>query len=158
MACALVWPMTTTERLDVRLADDGLLSLLVVTSAAVDVVTLPPACQMVVGRSAPADVVVDEPGVSRLHLRLQRSERGVEVIDLGSRNGTTIAAAGQGVSSVPAHVAVAVVAGDVIGVGSVRLHLLGGPRAATHGAATFVGHERIVVEAEVVGAGPGHRR
>jgi two-component system, cell cycle sensor histidine kinase and response regulator CckA len=42
-----------------------------------------------VGRSPDATVMVDDPGVSRLHARIRRSEAGgFEVEDLGSKNGT----------------------------------------------------------------------
>lgn len=41
-----------------------------------------------VGRSPDASVMVDDPGVSRLHARIRRSELGFEVEDLGSKNGT----------------------------------------------------------------------
>ncbi|MDF3068201.1 MAG: multi-sensor hybrid histidine kinase [Polyangiaceae bacterium] len=42
-----------------------------------------------IGRSPDATVMVDDPGVSRLHARIRRSEVGTfEVEDLGSKNGT----------------------------------------------------------------------
>ncbi len=42
-----------------------------------------------VGRSPEATVMVDDPGVSRLHARIRRSDAGTfEVEDLGSKNGT----------------------------------------------------------------------
>jgi two-component system, cell cycle sensor histidine kinase and response regulator CckA len=42
-----------------------------------------------VGRSPDATVMVDDPGVSRLHARIRRSDSGAfEVEDLGSKNGT----------------------------------------------------------------------
>jgi two-component system, cell cycle sensor histidine kinase and response regulator CckA len=41
-----------------------------------------------IGRSPDASVMVDDPGVSRLHARIRRSETGFEVEDLGSKNGT----------------------------------------------------------------------
>jgi signal transduction histidine kinase/CheY-like chemotaxis protein len=42
-----------------------------------------------IGRSPDASVMVDDPGVSRLHARIRRSESGgFEVEDLGSKNGT----------------------------------------------------------------------
>jgi two-component system cell cycle sensor histidine kinase/response regulator CckA len=42
-----------------------------------------------VGRSPDATVMVDDPGVSRLHARIRRSDAGTfEVEDLGSKNGT----------------------------------------------------------------------
>ncbi len=42
-----------------------------------------------IGRSPDATVMIDDPGVSRLHARIQRSDNGsFEVEDLGSKNGT----------------------------------------------------------------------
>ncbi|RYZ08446.1 MAG: response regulator [Myxococcales bacterium] len=44
-----------------------------------------------IGRSPDATVMVDDPGVSRLHARIRRSELGTfEVDDLGSKNGTFV--------------------------------------------------------------------
>jgi len=44
-----------------------------------------------VGRSPDATVMVDDPGVSRVHMRIRRSELGTfEVEDLGSKNGTFV--------------------------------------------------------------------
>src|SRR5215204_4265788 len=42
-----------------------------------------------IGRSPDATVMVDDPGVSRLHARIRRNAAGsFEVEDLGSKNGT----------------------------------------------------------------------
>lgn len=43
-----------------------------------------------VGRSRTADVTIDDESVSGLHLDLRVTPRGVEVIDLGSTNGTSL--------------------------------------------------------------------
>src|SRR5882757_2202047 len=44
-----------------------------------------------IGRSPEATVMVDDPGVSRLHARIRRNESGgFEVEDLGSKNGTFV--------------------------------------------------------------------
>jgi hypothetical protein len=44
-----------------------------------------------VGRDPGADVYVDNPGVSRDHFRLERTEQGeYQVVDLGSANGTFV--------------------------------------------------------------------
>jgi two-component system cell cycle sensor histidine kinase/response regulator CckA len=44
-----------------------------------------------IGRSPDATVMVDDPGVSRLHARIRRGESGTfEVEDLGSKNGTFV--------------------------------------------------------------------
>lgn len=44
----------------------------------------------VLGRGAEADIVVDDTGVSRRHLELRRTPRGVILKDLGSTNGTFV--------------------------------------------------------------------
>lgn len=63
-----------------------------------------------IGRSPDATVMVDDPGVSRLHARIRRSDVGTfEVEDLGSKNGTYVN--GARVEQAPA------VLGDKIRVG-----------------------------------------
>ena len=47
---------------------------------------------VVVGR-AEAGINVGSPSVSREHLMIRRGARGPEVVDLGSRNGTTLSGA-----------------------------------------------------------------
>src|SRR5258706_11081227 len=46
------------------------------------------AAKLSIGTSDDNALVLRDPAVSRYHLELQRSAQGVEVIDLGSRNGT----------------------------------------------------------------------
>lgn len=46
--------------------------------------------RILVGRSASADLRIDDPQVSRLHARIEMREDGVYVEDLGSRNGTFV--------------------------------------------------------------------
>ena len=47
--------------------------------------------QLVIGRSPDADVFLDNPGVSREHLRLERARNGDYVLqDVGSANGTLL--------------------------------------------------------------------
>jgi DNA-binding NtrC family response regulator len=41
-----------------------------------------------IGTSSDCDLVLDDPTVSRFHVELSLTERGVAVVDLGSRNGT----------------------------------------------------------------------
>ncbi len=48
---------------------------------------------LILGRSAPSDVRVDEPSLSRQHARLTWAEDGVDVEDLGSKNGTRVGGA-----------------------------------------------------------------
>ncbi|GMA33114.1 FhaA domain-containing protein [Litorihabitans aurantiacus] len=44
----------------------------------------------VLGRGTESDIVVDDTGVSRRHLEIRRTARGVVVTDLGSTNGTFV--------------------------------------------------------------------
>lgn len=44
---------------------------------------------LVVGRAAPADVVIQDPGLSRQHARVTWNDEGIFVEDLASTNGTT---------------------------------------------------------------------
>ena len=48
--------------------------------------------QLAVGTSADNALVLSDPAVSRYHLELHRTPAGVQVIDLGSRNGTWVGA------------------------------------------------------------------
>ena len=46
---------------------------------------------VIIGRSPDCDVFLDNPGVSREHLRIERTpDGGYEAIDLGSANGTLL--------------------------------------------------------------------
>jgi pSer/pThr/pTyr-binding forkhead associated (FHA) protein len=51
---------------------------------------LSPGSVKTIGRAVRADFVADVPMVSRLHCRLTASERGLEIEDLGSTNGTFV--------------------------------------------------------------------
>jgi hypothetical protein len=42
------------------------------------------------GRLPECDVVVDDPGASRQHARIRRTDAGFELVDLGSTNGTLV--------------------------------------------------------------------
>src|SRR5690606_33863677 len=44
----------------------------------------------VIGRGSEADIIVDDPGVSRRHLEIQVTEQGTIATDLGSTNGTFV--------------------------------------------------------------------
>jgi DNA-binding response OmpR family regulator len=46
--------------------------------------------EYVIGREAPADLVIPLPRVSRRHARIGRDARGYTICDLGSRNGTFV--------------------------------------------------------------------
>ncbi len=56
----------------------------------VQLVELRPGETRTVGRAAPADIVVEEPSLSRIHARLEAMANGVLVEDLGSKNGTRL--------------------------------------------------------------------
>ncbi|HJL16898.1 MAG TPA: sigma 54-interacting transcriptional regulator [Sandaracinaceae bacterium LLY-WYZ-13_1] len=76
----------TVER--ARRASGPRASLVVYHRDQVKVMPLPPDGELVVGRSWPADVVVDDPSLSRRHACFARLREGVRVHDLGSTNGT----------------------------------------------------------------------
>jgi len=63
-------------------------SLIVYHGERVEVVPLGQGESRVLGRAAPADLVVDAPSLSRRHARFTRVEGGVRVEDLDSTNGT----------------------------------------------------------------------
>jgi predicted component of type VI protein secretion system len=71
---------------------------------------------LVVGREATADLVLDDPQVSRRHARLTPTDYGAGVEDLGSRNGTFV-------NGTQIHTAVGAQPGDVIAVGTVALEV-----------------------------------
>lgn len=49
-----------------------------------------PKNEITIGRATTCDLVLTDPGVSRMHAKLARSEGGFVVSDLGSKNGTII--------------------------------------------------------------------
>jgi pSer/pThr/pTyr-binding forkhead associated (FHA) protein len=53
-------------------------------------VEIAPGTVKTLGRSSPADVILDAPLVSRVHCRLTAGARGLEIVDLDSTNGTYI--------------------------------------------------------------------
>jgi two-component system, NtrC family, response regulator AtoC len=59
----------------------------------VQVAELGPSASRIVGRAAPADLIVDDASLSRRHARLRVEPSGVLVEDLGSKNGTSYAGA-----------------------------------------------------------------
>ncbi|MEU8778886.1 FtsK/SpoIIIE domain-containing protein [Streptomyces sp. NPDC048606] len=78
-----------------------------------------------VGRSADADVPLDDPDVSRLHCAVTVSADGrVRVADLGSTNGTTLDGAPVGVRAVP------LAPGALLRIGESTLRLAPGPARA----------------------------
>ena len=93
-----------------------------------------------IGRSADADVPLDDPDVSRLHCAVTVGEDGhVSVADLGSTNGTTLE--GQEVGERPVRLA----PGALLRLGESALRLTTGDRPATLATASDgEGHLRIV--------------
>jgi DNA-binding NtrC family response regulator len=57
----------------------------------VQVAELGPSAARIVGRAAPADLIVDDASLSRQHARIRGQQTGVLVEDLGSKNGTSCA-------------------------------------------------------------------
>jgi ABC-type multidrug transport system ATPase subunit len=69
--------------------------------------------RLAIGRDFRNDVVLDDPNVSQFHAELRAAASGVEVLDLGSRNGTRVN--GEITDRAEVH------AGVSIGIGSLRL-------------------------------------
>ncbi|PIM73838.1 cell division protein FtsK [Streptomyces sp. JV178] len=103
-----------------------------------------------IGRSADADVPLDDPDVSRLHCAVTLSSDGrVTVVDLGSTNGTTLD--GEHVGDRPVRLA----PGALLRIGESALRLASS--SGTRGVATTPdgeGHVRVTVAADG-GTGPG---
>ncbi|MCC6645353.1 MAG: sigma 54-interacting transcriptional regulator [Polyangiaceae bacterium] len=69
--------------------DDGPRDVLIIVGHAGGVGRpLAPGEEVVIGRGAECDVVVDDPSISRRHARLRVIGEGLSLCDLGSRNGT----------------------------------------------------------------------
>ena len=81
-------PGATTEQID-REAPFGDRVLLVIDGAALQVMPLPSAGTLTIGRASKADVVIDSGSVSRHHANLVLGSE-VEVEDVGSSNGTFV--------------------------------------------------------------------
>ncbi|MFC5028130.1 FHA domain-containing protein [Streptomyces sp. So13.3] len=97
--------------------------------------------QVRIGRSAEADVPLDDPDVSRLHCTVTVAADGrVTVADLGSTNGTTVD--DRPVGERP----VALSPGALLRIGESTLHLEPGPRdAAVPAAPDSEGHLRVTL-------------
>jgi hypothetical protein len=92
----------------------GAAARLVETSGRAHEVTGPEA---VVGRGTEASVQIDHADISRMHARLTVGEDGVEVEDLGSKNGVFV-------NGIQVDGAVHAVDGDLLGLGAVELRLV----------------------------------
>src|SRR5688572_15932149 len=69
---------------------DGCFALFFQGRDGVQVVELHPGQQRTIGRASPADIVVEDPSLSRAHARIETTTDGVWVLDLGSKNGTHV--------------------------------------------------------------------
>ncbi|MEV7459042.1 FHA domain-containing protein [Streptomyces rubiginosohelvolus] len=107
--------------------------------------------QIRIGRSADADVPLDDPDVSRLHCAVTVSDDGrVSVADLGSTNGTSLD--GVEVREHPVRLA----PGALLRLGESTLRLTSGSRPATLPTAPDgEGHLRVTTRAETGAAAPG---
>ncbi|MCO4769489.1 MAG: FHA domain-containing protein [Deltaproteobacteria bacterium] len=85
---------------------------------------LQPGTTVIVGRDATADIVIDTPNVSRQHARIEVTDSGYLVTDLGSTNGTWL-------NGEPVRGTTAVKPADDLRVGPHRLRLEAGGRVAT---------------------------
>jgi len=68
----------------------GAITLLCTSTSALQVFRLAPGEVKVIGRASPADLVIDDRSLSRVHARLTWQPDGIFVEDLRSKNGTTL--------------------------------------------------------------------
>ena len=100
-----------------RQAEWERLQLVVVQESSSQVVALRTG-PFTIGRAVDADLIIDDPSISRLHTRLLVSRESVVLSDLGSRNGTLLNGAALKEPR-------AIAPGDVITLGKVTLVLQG---------------------------------
>ncbi|MFG3494456.1 FHA domain-containing protein [Streptomyces sp. NPDC047928] len=110
--------------------------------------------RIAIGRSADADVPLDDPDVSRLHCEVTVADDGrVTVADLGSTNGTTLD--GKDVGSRPVRLA----PGALLRLGESALRLTTGPADADGTAPATTpdgeGHLRLPIRPGTPGGAPG---
>jgi DNA-binding NtrC family response regulator len=103
-------------------------TLLVLRAGDMTVHPLPLVGEVAIGRGADADIKIDEPSLSRVHLTLVLEDRAIAVIDRGSANGSSL----RGVR-LPVGAKVHLHANEVIGAGDVALVIqdLGGVTTST---------------------------
>ena len=113
-------------------------SLLLYHRDGVKVVPLRVGSSVVVGRSYPADAVIDDRSLSRQHVRFTADPAGVEIEDLESTNGTWV----NGARVTKSRAAF----GDVVRIGDVvaSLHVV----PARGGASNALGHDRFMAALE----------
>jgi DNA-binding NtrC family response regulator len=133
-----VRPQAETKEVLVH-ALSGSVCLLVVSKAGTFKCALPPKGELTIGRDALCDVRVDDAGVSRHHATLRVGSR-LELVDLGSRNGTLI-----GDRRISPNVPVEVCSGDAIRIGDTLLVV----QATTAGAAALWFASRAAFEARL---------
>ena len=97
--------------------------------------------QMVIGRDPDCDYPLTYPMISWHHARLEKTPRGIEIEDLGSRNGTFVD--GQRISG-----RVKLTTGSEIGLGSFRFRLL--DEDGNLGKRTYAGNATIEATSVVV--------
>ncbi|MCF3965370.1 FHA domain-containing protein, partial [Streptomyces fuscigenes] len=105
--------------------------------------------RVVIGRSADADVPLDDPDVSRLHCAVTLAPDGTAAVaDLGSTNGTTVEGAAVGSAPVP------LPRGAALRLGESTLMVAPGPReAARETAPDGEGHLRVAAAGPALAAG-----
>jgi two-component system response regulator AtoC len=84
-------PLSEDERRALLSREEPRLSVAIYHRRGVDVALIGPGCAVVVGRTAPSDLCIDDPTLSRQHARFTQVDSQVLVEDLGSTNGTWIA-------------------------------------------------------------------
>ncbi|MBI3183445.1 MAG: GGDEF domain-containing protein [Myxococcales bacterium] len=83
---------TLTKPLENLLAGQGRLnaSLIVLTGSSIGKMFRIEKAITTIGRALDCDVVLDDESISRQHARLVKSEKGIDMVDLGSKNGTLL--------------------------------------------------------------------
>src|SRR4051812_17475411 len=70
--------------------EPGRCAVLLHYRSGIETLRLSPGKKVTVGRGKQADVVVDSPVLSRLHVSFEAVTEGVRLVDLGSHNGTRV--------------------------------------------------------------------
>src|SRR5882757_5388214 len=105
----------TEDELESRATGGEGLHILVVSPETFGAIPLPERGSILIGRSAKAEVLIEDPLASRQHARLTVGD-SLTIEDLGSANGTRVRDA-----IIPASKRVTVAAGEAIGIGSTVL-------------------------------------
>ena len=86
----VTWDAQADADIEPAVARPGAFSLLFSSAAGMQVFRLDPGEVKVVGRASPAELILDDRSLSRRHARLSWQADGVQVEDLGSKNGTQL--------------------------------------------------------------------